>query len=114
MLIAAIFLASSIPGSELPVLGRWDTFAKKAGHILGYALLTSAFLRALCREDSRGRLKLIAPICLAILFAISDEWHQSFVPGRTASLGDVVIDAVGSILGLAVWLLLHKKLPGIY
>jgi VanZ family protein len=38
-------------------------------------------------------------ILLAVLFAVSDEWHQSFVPMRDSSAGDLVADAVGIVLG---------------
>jgi len=37
-----------------------------------------------------------------VLYALTDEWHQSFVPDRTGRLDDVVTDAVGALIGLAV------------
>jgi VanZ family protein len=39
----------------------------------------------------------------AVLYGLSDEVHQSFIPGRDASVGDVVADALGALLGAAAW-----------
>lgn len=45
----------------------------------------------------------------ATIFAISDELHQSFIPGRTASVYDFLAD----VLGILIALLLHKQIPKI-
>ncbi len=110
ILMAAIFFFSSIPGSELPVLGTWDVIAKKAAHMVGYALLAAAFLHAWNRDSIKRKSHLMAPFALAVLYAVTDEWHQSFVPGRNASAWDVVIDAAGSFMGLTVWVLAHRRI----
>jgi VanZ family protein len=39
---------------------------------------------------------------IALLYAFSDEWHQSFVPGREGALRDVGIDALG-VIGVSLW-----------
>ena len=106
-----IFGASSIPGPHLPELARWDALAKKLGHMIGYALLAAAYYHALCGAEPFSWTRRIVPMGLALLYAFSDEWHQAFVPGRNASLLDVGIDAAGSIIGLAVWFRLRKRLP---
>ena len=52
---------------------------------------------------------------LAIAYGISDEIHQSFVPGRDASVGDLIADSVGAALGagLVVYLLRRSRRPTI-
>jgi len=91
---AVIFTLSSIPSLGTG-LGVWDTILRKGAHITEYAILALLLVRALGRE---------APaLALGVLFAASDEWHQSFVRGRHASPVDVAIDAVGLILGALVW-----------
>ena len=48
----------------------------------------------------------LALICglLAIVYGVSDEWHQSFVPERSADAADVLADAIGALVGgSAVW-----------
>ena len=44
-----------------------------------------------------------------LLYGIVDEWHQSFVPGRDASLRDVVADAVGAAVGIAAHVALTRR-----
>ena len=102
VMIAAIFTFSSIPQNDMPVFGGWDMIAKKGGHALGYGLLAVSFWRGL---EWKSRL-IWLPLLLAVLYAATDEFHQSFVPGRHASPVDVGIDAIGSslILALCAWI----------
>ncbi len=96
-----IFVVSDQP--SLPSApGPWDLPLKKGMHVVAYAILTWLYLRAFrgwWRDDARVR---AVSTVLAIAYAVSDEYHQTFVPGRSGSLVDVMIDSVG-ILG-AVWL----------
>jgi VanZ family protein len=108
-MMALIFLASNTPGRDLPHFGYSDLVAKKGGHVVGYALLALAYLYAI---GPRG---LIAPraawiaVTLATVFALSDEIHQVFIPGRSAAAGDVMIDAAGAILGVGLRLLRQRR-----
>jgi VanZ family protein len=77
-------------------------------HLVEYAVL--GFLLARLLATIRGgdspsfALVVILPALLSTLYGASDEWHQSFVPGRDASVEDLVMDAVGSLVGaLAYW-----------
>lgn len=94
-LMAAIFLFSSTPASHLPYFGTIDLLVKKGGHATGYALLALAYYFALPPRLSPGYRAVLAFI-MALLFALSDEFHQSFVEGRTSSLRDVGIDSAGA------------------
>lgn len=51
----------------------------------------------------------LAAFVLCLVWALLDEWHQSFVPGRDASLRDVLADAVGAAAGIAVHALLTRR-----
>jgi VanZ family protein len=51
----------------------------------------------------------VAAVLFCLAWAGLDEWHQSFVPGRDASLSDVFADAVGSVIGVAVHALLDRR-----
>jgi VanZ family protein len=108
--MALIFIASALPGSELPDYGIWDTLVKKGGHMLGYALLATAFHHGLGNGKNSARFRYAASFAMIVLYAISDEWHQKFTPGRNASPGDVCIDAVGGFIGLTVWPLIQRHL----
>ncbi len=70
---------------------------KKSGHAIGYGLLALAYWRALEWRSNKWGLALI----LALLYAISDEAHQAFVPGRHASVTDaLLVDGGGAFLAL--------------
>lgn len=91
---AVIFALSSIP-SLSSGLGTWDLILRKAAHLTEYAILAVLLRRAVGRA---------APAFgLGVLYAASDELHQSFVHGRHASPIDVGIDAVGLGLGLLAY-----------
>ena len=103
IVMVIIFIASATPGSDLPKFGTWDLFAKKGGHMLGYALLASAYVHGMNKGGKTSFLKLMAAVCLAGLYAASDEFHQRFTPGRTPSIYDVCIDTVGAGIGVSIW-----------
>ncbi len=95
--MAAIFAASATPSMDLPTFGTWDTIVKKGGHFLAYALLAILFRRALGWQERPPA----AAWLLAVLYALVDEFHQSFVPGRHPSLVDALgFDAGGAAAAL--------------
>lgn len=99
-----IFLFSAKPSSELPNFDVADRIVKKGGHMVGYALLALSYWRALGFLPERHRVAW----CLAILYAVTDELHQSFVPGRSPSIWDVLLfDNLGALISLGLFSL-HK------
>ena len=81
----------------MPNFGQFDFSLKKAGHMIGYALLANAYLRGI----GKGRPKAILwAWLLAVLYAATDELHQTIVPGRGARMIDVGIDGLGALIGL--------------
>jgi VanZ family protein len=96
-----IYFLSSIPHLNSG-LGKWDTFLRKGAHIIEYTVLTALVLRAL-RQTWRHwpwRQATFVATAVVVLYACSDEFHQSFVPGRGPSPVDVLIDSVGVIVGI--------------
>ncbi|MFN2147300.1 MAG: VanZ family protein [Anaerolineales bacterium] len=101
ILMAAIFFFSSLPASSLPYFGIWDVLVKKGGHMTGYAMLGTAYFFALPGSLRTGY-RFVLALLMAFLFSLSDEFHQSFVQGRTSTLVDVGIDMVGTVIALAI------------
>lgn len=99
LMMGLIFLASSTPASRLPYFGALDLLVKKGGHAIGYALLGLSYFFALPGRLSVAYRATMA-LLMTVLFSLSDEFHQSFVEGRTSSLRDVLIDTVGAALAL--------------
>ena len=99
-----IFYLSSIPHVNSG-LGIWDFVLRKLAHMTEYSGLFLLFARAAHRTWARWSSKRIITIGLifCLLYALSDEYHQSFVPGRDASLKDVTIDFVSSVLAVILY-----------
>jgi len=78
---------------------------RKAGHFTEYAILALLAARAFS-ASSHTALRLrwfLAALILVSLYALSDEYHQSFVPSRTSSIYDSLIDIGGGLTALAWW-----------
>jgi len=89
-----IFLVSAQP--SLPsVPGRWDLLLKKGMHMVAYGILTILYLWALRGSAHDDRVVRVASVVLALTYALSDEYHQTFVPGRNGTWVDVAVDGVG-------------------
>lgn len=101
LIMGLIFLASSTSGSEIPDFGRIDFFTKKLGHLIGYALLGAALFHCVSGGGSINAPRALITMSLVFLYAVSDEWHQSFTPGRNPAFQDICIDTVGGFLGMA-------------
>ncbi|GKS09147.1 hypothetical protein YDYSY3_01470 [Paenibacillus chitinolyticus] len=76
---------------------------RKAGHVSEFALLAFLWIRTLLAMKRPFWTAWLAGGFLAVLYAASDEWHQSFVPGRTGHAIDVGMDSVGVLLVMAVF-----------
>ena len=100
--MGVIFWFSNQPGNAITNFGPWDLFIKKGAHMVGYGGL------AIAAYIATGRYWLAWLI--AVLYAFSDEYHQTFIPGRNGTLDDVLIDAFGAAVGLlSVWLVWGRK-----
>lgn len=89
---ALIFVASSQPGSSIP--GRYSV----VGHFAEYFVLATLVVFAQPTGDCRRRT--IVALAVSILYGISDELHQAFVPMRQPDVWDVFVDAVGASCGV--------------
>jgi VanZ family protein len=104
--LTVIFLFSSQPYSGAVTerfFGTYNVPVRKLSHATEYAILFFFSRRAFALSGQwwHGKASLLALI-LACFYALSDEWHQSFVPGRSASLSDAAIDAIGAVCACIV------------
>lgn len=95
-LMGVIFLLSAQPDLSTG-LGFWDLVLRKLAHAGSYALLTLLWWRALAPLTGRS---LPLAVAISFLYAVSDEYHQSFVAGRIGSPVDVAIDTLGMALAV--------------
>jgi VanZ family protein len=107
---ALIFYLSSIPRLPSPP----GPFSDKHFHFASFAVFSTLLVRALAGERTRavtGRVALLA-FALATLYGVTDEFHQSFVPGRTSSVADLVADALGAAAAAGVllaWAIIRRR-----
>jgi VanZ family protein len=86
----------------------WDVILRKLGHVTGYALLTTLWWWALRGVAARP---LLIAVAISFVYACTDEFHQTFVSGRTGSPIDVGVDSIG--IALAAYLLSRPGLQRI-
>lgn len=87
---------------------RIDWNIRKTAHVSEYALLAILSFRAIAWGNPRLRGRnILLPYLIGLLYAASDEYHQSFVPSRGASAADVFFDQTGVLIGVVVCLWQH-------
>jgi len=99
---AGIFLVSSMSQPPLP-----SGINDKSGHGAAYSGFALVLVRAFAGAEWAGVTAgpSLAAVALATAYGASDEWHQAFVPGRTADVHDLAADATGAAAGAAAaWL----------
>jgi VanZ family protein len=101
--MGAIFVVSAIPTIATPFEPGYDLTFKKFAHVIEYGILTALLFSALRIHITHKSHALLTAAIVAILYAFSDEWHQTFVPGREGTLRDVTIDGIGAV-GMSLWL----------
>jgi VanZ family protein len=82
-------------------LGTFDFILRKIVHMAEYGLLLFLWWRAL-RDAAPARAALAVAFAVTFLYAVSDEWHQSFVEGRHGTPVDVAIDTAGMLVAMAL------------
>jgi len=95
--MGVIFFFSGLPDLNSGL--KYDFFLRKMAHITEYFILTFLFYRAFKGSFAINNLLYFFayPAFLSVIYAISDEFHQSFVPGRTCCIRDVLIDTIGIV-----------------
>lgn len=106
--MAMIFFLSHQPGDALPLpaLPGLD----KLLHLIIYGLLAATLIKACSpgMRQSRPGSVVALVILWCLLYGASDEFHQSFIPGRFVSVLDVVADTVGAVIVSAGWLFVRR------
>ena len=87
----------------------WHHFVRKCAHFTEYAILGVTVVYAF--GEKLKKVKRIIPVALAIcaFYAATDEFHQHFVPMRMGSVSDVLLDSVGALTGIVIFLLITRK-----
>ena len=95
---------STLPG---PDEAFWNILLKKTGHFVVFGVLAGLYVLGLRGGQPATPKALWIALGLTLLYALSDELHQSYVPGRHAKVADWLIDAAGAITALLVSKRIH-------
>ncbi len=87
-------------------LSSFNHLVRKNAHFFTYLILGIFVMNAMSRSGLIGSTLLVLSISICILYAISDEVHQLFVPGRGAQVKDVLIDSAGAAVGITLYSLI--------
>lgn len=101
--MAAIFYLSSkeqVPGPSVP-----DYVA----HFIAYGFLAAAYYYPLQKTHGSGMKTVLIVLALTSLYGLSDEIHQSFVPGRESSAKDWAVDSLAGLVIPSVWHQINSK-----
>lgn len=93
---------------SLPVAMHFE-FQDKVQHALAYFAMEVCSWRAFRHLLADRRLLALVSVAYCSLYGISDEWHQSFVPGREPGVGDWLADTLGAALAAALLYLAGRK-----
>jgi len=83
-------------------IGFIEFFIRKAGHVSEYAVLALLWSLALLAKRIKAVIALLTSSIISVLYACTDEWHQTFVPDRTGHAIDVAIDAIGVAVAIII------------
>ena len=90
----------------------WKDFViKKTAHVVEYAILAVLLYRAMIGSDVEKKKAIIFSMLIVSLYGFTDEFHQSFTPGREPRIRDVIIDTIGGALGVLTFCKVLEKYP---
>ena len=98
-----IFSFSSMSINKDSAFSWLDFVVKKTAHMVEYFVLYWLLFRAWSDKNKKIDRKIFVwSMVVAIIYALSDEWHQTFVPGREGTLRDVGFDTIGVLLSASL------------
>ncbi|MFL0194280.1 VanZ family protein [Clostridium sp. WILCCON 0269] len=88
---------------------KLNLILRKNAHAFEYIVLAIITTVLLFSFNVKGKSAVIYIMFICLFYAVTDEFHQMFVPGRSSLVSDVLIDFSGSIIGIAVSYLIYYK-----
>ncbi len=100
--MAVIFSFSSLQMVKTTQIYWQDFVVKKTAHFVEYAILSFLYIRAFLGSGLPRKKAFILAFLMSLMYAASDEYHQSLTPGREPRVRDVVIDSAGALFAVYV------------
>jgi len=90
-----------VPEADFDI-DKFNHLLRKNAHFFAYLILGVLVMNALRRSGIKGLKVFVFSLGICVLYAVSDEVHQLFVPGRGGQVRDVFIDSAGAIVGIGL------------
>ena len=94
---------------KVNIIEELQFIVRKSAHFIGYMILGILASGLILQYENINKKYLLA-FLICVIYAISDEIHQLFVPGRSGQVRDVLIDSAGSLLGIIIVMAFEKLL----
>lgn len=88
---------------------KLNLIIRKNAHAFEYCVLAIIVSTILFQLKLKGKGAIIYIMFICLLYAVLDEFHQIYVPGRTSSVRDVLIDFAGALIGMVLYYLIYYK-----
>lgn len=92
--------------NKQPIQERTQKIIRKVAHFSIYTLVGLLAMAYISTYNLKESQRVIISLCIGIVYAMSDEIHQLFIPGRAGQLTDVILDTMGVILGILLILVM--------
>ena len=89
-------------------IDKYNYLFRKIAHASEYFILTVLLIIALRSSNLNGKKTFIVALLICFLYACSDEYHQTFVDGRTGQFSDTLIDTIGGFIGCLFMYIINK------
>lgn len=104
-----IFTFSAFPATRTSEIHWQDFIVKKSAHVIVYFILSVFLYRAFVSSGFKKINAGYISILIAMFYGVSDEFHQSFTPGREPHIRDVIFDTIGATLAIyVIWKILPR------
>lgn len=87
------------------IINKMEKVIRKLAHFSIYTVVGILLMSFISTYNLKEGIRIIVSLVIGIIYAISDEIHQSFVPGRSPQITDVMIDTMGVLLGILLVML---------
>lgn len=91
-------------------LEKLNIILRKNAHAFEYIVLAMLVCNAFFINKFKGKGAVVYVLFICLFYAVTDEFHQLFVPGRTSLVSDVLIDFTGALIGLGLYYFLYYKI----
>ncbi|HWQ88481.1 MAG TPA: VanZ family protein [Desulfitobacteriaceae bacterium] len=95
-------LVTLAPESNFDI-SQFDHLVRKYAHFTAYLVLSVLVINAKRRSGLKGWKWLFLALAFCLLYAVSDEIHQLYVPGRSGQIRDILIDGCGVLVGSIIY-----------